>query len=133
MSEMVERIRAECGQRNKIEHCSNCQAPHRTVCQGNIDQLIRAYIEATMKHSLIESMYMEEGVPAAHRIAHNQAHMAISQKLKAIRVVLSEDGNYVQAIDGIDDIQETLLAHYRDFDLPLERYLHEAAVMSHSG
>ena len=133
MMEMIDRIRAECGQRNTIQHCNDCHAPHRAVCQGNIDLLIRAFIEATMKHNLIESMFMEDRVPAAHRIAPNHAHMAISQQLKAIRVVLSEDGNYVQAIDGIDEIQETLLSHFRDFDQPLERYLNEAALMPQSG
>ena len=119
MMEMIDRIRAECGQSNTIQHCNDCHAPHRAVCQGNIDLLIRAFIEATMKHSLIESMFMEDRVPAAHRMAHNQAHMAISQQLKAI--------------DGIDEIQETLLSHFRDFDQPLERYLNEAALMPQSG
>ena len=133
MLEMIERIRAECGQRNTIGHCDDCQAPHRAVCQGNIDQLIRGFIEATMKHCLIEAMFMEESVPAEHRIAHNQAHTAIAQQLKAIRVVLSEDGNYVHAVDGIDDIHATLQSHFRDFDLPLERYLNEMALMPQSG
>jgi hypothetical protein len=133
MLEMIERIRAECGQRNTIGHCNDCHAPHRAVCQGNIDLLIRSFIEATMKHSLIESMFMEEHVPAAHRIAHNQAHMEISHQLKAIRVVLSEDGNYVQAIDGIDEIHATLIAHFRDFDQPLERYLNETALTPQTG
>jgi len=129
MLEMIERIRGQCGQRNKIDHCNDCHAPHRAVCQGNIDLLIRGFIEFTMKHSLIETMFMDDRVPAAHRIAHNQAHMAISHQLKSIRVILSEDGNYVQAIEGIDDIQVTLLSHFRDFDQPLERYLGETSLM----
>ncbi|MBL8430233.1 MAG: hypothetical protein JNJ95_10140 [Dechloromonas sp.] len=133
MLEMIDRIRAECGQRNTIQHCNDCHAPHRAVCQGNIDQLIRGFIEATMKHSLIESMFMDDKVPAAHRAAHNQAHMVIAQQLKSIRVVLSEDGNYVHAIDGIDEIHAALISHFRDFDLPLERYLQETDLAPQSG
>ena len=64
---------------------------------------------------------------AAHRIAHNQAHMEIAQQLKAIRVVFSEDGNCVRAIEGIDRIHQTLQAHFTDYDQQLEAYLLEAA------
>ncbi len=132
MLEMIERIRSECGQRNKMDSCGNCQAPNRPVCQGNIDQLIRGFVEATLKHCLIESMFMDDRVPAAHRIAHNQSHMDIAHQLKSIRVVLSACGNYVQAIEGVERIHENLLAHFRDFDEPLESYLAENT-LAHQG
>lgn len=133
MLELIERIRSECGQRTMLVRCIDCHEPHRSVCQGNIEQLIRGFVEATLKHSAIESMFMDDRVPAEHRIAHNQAHMEIALQLKSIRLVLSEDGNYVLAIDGIDRIHENLLAHFRDFDQPLERYLSETALTPQTG
>ncbi|TXT24840.1 MAG: hypothetical protein FD131_4834 [Rhodocyclaceae bacterium] len=54
--------------------------------------------------------------------------MDIAQQLKAIRVVFSEDGNCVLAIEGIDHIHHTLLAHFKDYDQQLEAYLIEAAL-----
>jgi hemerythrin len=83
----------------------------------------------TLKHNLIESMYMEGIVPSAHRIAHNQAHMDIAQQLKEIRVVFSGDGNGIQAIEGIDRVRQTLLTHFQEHDQQLENYL-AAAVAS---
>lgn len=123
MLQLVERIRSECSQRDKIDNCNDCSPTLRHVCHGNIEQLIRSFVESTLKHNLMESMFMEELAPQAHRVAHNQAHMDIAQQLKEIRVVFSEDGNCVLAIEGIDRVQQTLLTHFRDYDQQLESYL----------
>lgn len=122
---LIDRIRSQCTQRGILDNCNDCSSPQKGVCHGNIEQLIRSFVETTLKHNLIESMFMEDHVPAAHRIAHNQAHMDIAQQLKAIRVVFSEDGNYILAIEGIDLIRQTLLAHLKDYDRQLERHLLE--------
>ena len=127
MLHLVQRIGAECTQRDKIENCNDCNPTLRHVCHANIEQLIRSFVETTLKHNLVELMFMDALVPLAHRIAHNQAHMDIAQQLKAIRVVFSEDGNCVLAIEGVDRIQQTLLAHFKDYDQQLESYLAEAA------
>jgi hemerythrin len=97
------------------------------VCQGNIEQLIRTFVEITLKHNMIESLYMEDGVPSAHRIAHNQAHLAMAEQMKSIRVVLSEDRNCVLAIEGIDQVLETLKRRFEEYDQLLESYLLMAA------
>ncbi len=123
MVELIRRIQSLCTQTDKVESCHQCQPNQRDVCHATIDQLVRAFVEATLKHNLIESLYMEEGVPHAHRLAHNQAHMDIANQMKAIRVVLSEDGNCVLAIAGIDRVFATLLAHFADYDQQLETYL----------
>lgn len=120
---LIERIKAECTQRERIDNCNACQPNLRGVCRGNIEQLIKSFVEVTLKHNLIESMYMEEGVPPAHRVAHNRAHLVIAEQLKAIRVVFSGDGNGIQAIEGIELALATLLAHFKDFDQELEGYL----------
>lgn len=120
---LIRRIKAECTQNDKIENCNDCHPNIRHVCHGNIEQLVRVFVEFTLKHNLVESMYMEGGVPHAHRVAHNQAHMDIAQQLKALRVVFSDDGNCVLAIDGIDKALTTLLGHFNEYDQELERYL----------
>lgn len=130
MLHLIDRIRSECTERGKIDNCNDCGASHKVVCHGNIEQMIRSFVETTLKHNLIELMFMEDRVPSAHRLAHNQAHMDIAQQLKAIRVVFSEDGNCVLAIEGIDHIHQTLLEHFKDYDQQLEAYLVEAALTS---
>lgn len=128
MLQLVERIRSECTEQGKVDHCNDCTPNRRGVCQGNIEQLIRTFVETTLKHNVIESMFMEEVAPAAHRLAHNRAHMEIALQLKAIRVIFSEDGNGVQAIEGIDQIHQALLTHFEDYDLQLEGYLRAIAL-----
>lgn len=123
MLQMVGRIKSLCAPGKAVNDCSQCQPNRRMVCQGNVEQLIQAFVEVTLKHNLIESLYMEDGVPPAHRIAHNQAHMAQAEQMRAIRVVLSEDGNCVVAIEGIDRVLETLQAHFKEYDEQLESYL----------
>lgn len=123
MLQLIDRIRAECTQRGIITNCRDCSRSLQGVCHGNIEQLIRSFTETTLKHIMIESMLMEDKVPPAHRIAHNQAHMDIAQQLKAIRVVFSEDRNCVLAIEGIEDIHQSLITHFKDHDRHLEAYL----------
>jgi hypothetical protein len=53
--------------------------------------------------------------------------LSIAQKMKSIRAVFSEDGNCILAIEGIDHVLESLLAHIEEFDQPLEQYLLTAA------
>jgi hypothetical protein len=121
--EMVQRIKSLCTQGHQVDSCKKCPPNPRMVCQGNIEQLIRTFVEITLKHNMIESLYMEDGVPMAHRIAHNQAHLAMAEQMKSIRVVLSEDRNCVLAIEGIDRVLETLKKHFEEYDKPLEHYL----------
>jgi hemerythrin len=121
--EMVQRIKSLCSQGQQVDNCNKCPPNPRMVCQGNIEQLIRTFVETTLKHNMIESLYMEDGVPMTHRIAHNQAHLAMAEQMKSIRVVLSEDRNCVLAIEGIDRVLEALKKHFEEFDKPLEHYL----------
>ncbi|PKO85357.1 MAG: hypothetical protein CVU18_20580 [Betaproteobacteria bacterium HGW-Betaproteobacteria-12] len=127
MIDLIRRIESVCGQRSVVENCSGCVSDRREFCHSNVDQLVRAFVEATLKHNMMESLYMEDGVPEAHRRAHNRAHMVIAEQLKGIRVVLSADGNCVQAIEGIDNVLHALIAHFVDYDQQLERYLLEPA------
>lgn len=129
MLQLIERIQAQCDQRDRLDSCQDCHSSQRGVCHGNIEQMIRSFVEMTLKHNLIESMYMDEIVPTAHRIAHNQAHMDIAQQLKEIRVVFTGDGNGIQAIEGIDRVRESLFSHFKEHDEKLEGYL-AAAVAS---
>lgn len=123
MIDLIQRIKSSCSQIDAVDNCKQCQPSRRQLCNGNIEQLIRSFVEVTLKHNFIESLYMESGVPEAHRVAHNQAHTAIAAKLNAIRVVLSEDGNCVLAIEGVDDVLRSLLAHFTEYDQHLEGYL----------
>jgi hypothetical protein len=128
MLHLIDRIRSECTERGKITSCKDCQPTRQGVCHGNIEQMFRSFVETTLKHNLIESMFMEDRVPTAHRMAHNQAHMDIAQQLKAVRLVFSEDGNCLLAIEGIDHIHKILLEHLKEYDQQLEAYLLEAAL-----
>lgn len=123
MIELVRRIKASCTQSDKVDNCNNCELNKAQVCHGNIEQLVRSFVEITLKHNLLESLFMENGVPQAHRIAHNQAHMDMAEQLKAIRVIFSEDHNCVMAIEGVDNVLVSLLAHFDEYDQQLECYL----------
>lgn len=124
--DLITRIKGLCTQRGVVENCRSCQPSQRNVCQGNVEQLILNFVEATLKHHLVETVYMTSA-PQEHRVAHMRAHMSIAEQLKSIRVVFSEDGNCVVAIDGVDAALESLFSHFRDFDEPLENYLLAAA------
>ncbi len=123
MIDLIRRIKATCTENDLVQNCHQCHSDHRQVCHANINQLVKAFVESTLKHNVIESLYMQEGVPAEHRIAHNKAHLAIAEQLKAIRIIFSEDGNCVLAIHGIDEVLHTLENHFFDFDKHLETYL----------
>lgn len=125
--ELVHRIKASCTRAPSIANCDQCALSHRQVCHGNIEQLVKSFVEATLKHNMIESLLMEQGVPQGHRVAHNKAHMALAEQLRSIRVIFSEDGNCVLAIEGIDRVLANLLAHFAEFDRELEQYLMAAA------
>ncbi len=127
--QLIERILAHCDQRDKISSCHDCHSSQRGVCHGNIEQLIRTFVEITLKHNLVESMYMEDFVPSEHRIAHNEAHMAIAQQLREIRVVFTGDGNGIKAIEGIERVRDSLLTHFTEHDQQLQIYL-DAALAS---
>jgi len=123
MLELIRRIKASCDRSDRVDNCHDCGSNHRELCHSNIEQLVRTFVEATLKHNAIESLYMAQCVPKEHRIAHNNDHMAIAEQLKAIRIILSEDGNYVLAIHGIDEVLHTLQSHISGFDQQLEAYL----------
>jgi hemerythrin len=127
MLELIERIKAECTRTTRTGNCNDCQPTVRHVCHASIDQLIRSFVELTLRHNLVESTFMADVVPSEHRIAHNRSHLEIARQLKAIRVIFSEDGNCVLAIEGIDQALQSLLAHFDEFDRPLEAYLLAAA------
>ena len=121
--ELMQKIDAACINPGAVSNCRQCDNGRRMVCQGNVDQLIRTFVEGTLKHHMIESAYMADTVPKAHRIAHAQAHLAIAEQLRAIRVQFSADGNTVTAIDGMDVAFDAIRTHIVEFDGPLEQYL----------
>jgi hemerythrin len=127
MVELMHRITSLCARRQAAEDCDGCPSGQRGLCHDNIEQLIRTFVEVTLRHNLIESAYMAEIAPPAHRIAHNRAHLEIAEQMKAIRVVFAHGGNGIAAIDGIDRALETIAAHLVEFDKPLEQYLLDAA------
>lgn len=125
--QLIQRIEDQCDPNDRPERCRDCPEPQRGVCHGNIEQLIRAFVEATLKHNLTESAFMEDVLPTEDRVAHNRAHLEIAQQLKAIRVVFSADGNGIQAIEGIARVRQTLLSHFKEHDQLLESQLTRAA------
>ena len=125
--ELMERIEAVCDRRDDEIDCRSCLSGRRIVCQGNVHQLIQTFTEATLKHHAVEAFYMADAAPPEHRKAHARAHMAIAEKLKAIRVEFSEDGNYITAIDGVEEAVAAIRAHIDEFDAPLEQMLMQPA------
>ena len=125
--ELMERIEAVCSKRDEQINCRSCGGDIRVVCQGNVHQLIQTFTEATLKHHAVESFYMSDAAGAEHRTAHVRSHMAIAEKLKAIRVEFSEDGNCISAIDGVEQAIAAIRAHIVEFDAPLEAMLMQPA------
>lgn len=125
---LIRRIQAVCSERGRSEDCAGCGEDRRTYCRSHVEQLVRAFVESTLKHNAMESLYMEDGVPDVHRRAHNRAHMVIAEQMKKIRIVLAADGNTVRAIEGIDEVLAALSAHFIEYDGHLECYLTESAV-----
>jgi hypothetical protein len=123
MLDLIRRIQALCSERDRGDDCRCCGDDRRAFCRSHVEQLVRAFVEATLKHNAMESLYMDDGVPELHRRAHNRAHMAIAEQLKSIRIVLASDGNTVRAIEGIDEVLAALSSHFVEFDGHLQRYL----------
>lgn len=126
MDALVAQIASLCASRDIAENCMECAAGKRNLCRSNVEHLIQNFIQVTLKHNLLESLWMENSVPDAHRIAHNRAHLEIAEQLDQIRAVFADDGNSLVAIEGIDRIQATLRAHRLEFDSPLETHLKAA-------
>ena len=121
--DMVARIKGLCGKTTPQKNCLACPQVERSVCQGNVEQLILSFVEMTLKHQLVESVHMQNKVPDSHRFAHIESHSLIAEQLKKIRAVFSDDGNCIVAIEGIDHALDSLLAHIKEFDQPFENYL----------
>lgn len=121
--DLMQRITALCTQRETTENCEGCESGQRNICHENIGQLVRTFVEVTLRHNLIESAYMAELVPVAHRVAHNRAHMAIAEQLQAIRVIYAANGNGVLAIAAVERTIATIAAHLAEHDRELEAYL----------
>ncbi|HMX16717.1 MAG TPA: hypothetical protein PK375_02300 [Rhodocyclaceae bacterium] len=123
MVDLARRIESCCIRGPQVESCWQCVPEQQTACHANIEQLVRNFVEVTLKHTLFESMLMEDGVPEAHRIPHRQAHLNLAEQLKAVRVVFARDGRCVEAVEGIGAVLATLLRHFEEFDRQLEDYL----------
>lgn len=124
MIELMQRIMALCEKVGQVGNCNGCEASHRSLCNDNIDWLIRTFVDFTLRHHLVESTLMAEGVvPQEHRKAHVRAHIELAEQMKAIRVIHAKDGNGIVAIEGVTELFATLAAHMADFDGPLEEFL----------
>jgi hemerythrin len=123
MAELMAQIRRLCVRGDAAENCNGCPVDRRTLCNSDIVQLMRVFVEATLRHHLIESACMAEEVPRAHRVAHNRAHITIAEQMEGIRRAFGETGNGVVAVADIAALLDTLATHYADFDRPLEDYL----------
>lgn len=123
MVELMERIKALCAQGETVQGCHACLPGQRSLCHENLDQLIKTFVDVTLRHNLVESACMDNKVPREHRVEHNRAHLKIADQMKAIRLVFKGNGDGVVAIEGIATVFETLSQHLSEFDAPLERYL----------
>lgn len=123
MLDLARRIAACCTRGPDVDSCWQCLPERQRICHADIEQLVRTFVEVTLRHTLFESMLMEEGVPDAHRIPHRQAHLELAERLKAVRVVFARDGRCVDAIEGIGAVLATLLRHFEEYDRRLEEYL----------
>jgi len=126
MDALIGQIASLCTSREVAETCNDCAAGKRNLCRSNVEHMIQNFVQVTLKHNLLESLWMENSVPDAHRIAHNRAHLEIAEQLDQIRAVFADDGNSLVAIEGIDRIQATLRAHRLEFDHTLEALLKAA-------
>lgn len=121
--ELITRIKAVCSEAGQLQSCHECQHSRHHMCHSDTEQLIRTFVEATLKHNFIESMYMVDFAPEEHQIAHNRAHKEIAKQLKTIKETFSENRDCVQAIEGIDSIHATLSSHFKEYDQALEQYM----------
>jgi bacterioferritin-associated ferredoxin len=126
MDALIQQIASLCLSRGSASSCGECRKANHQLCRANVDQLIHNFIQVVLKHNLLESLYMEQSVPEAHRTAHNRAHLRIAEELDAVHAVFSNDGNSLLAIEGIDRVRETLHRHHHEFDTPLQSLLRAA-------
>lgn len=126
MAELIKRIRLICDSGSPDEDCHQCDPGRRIPCHMNIEHLIRTLVEVTIRHNLIESACMEEGVPREHRIAHNRAHLDISETMRSIRLDFKENGDGIVAIEQISSVLDQLDAHLANFNRAMEQFLLEA-------
>lgn len=127
MIALMRRITRLCGRRDTADDCNACPSGQRSVCHEEIEQLVRTFVDATLRHNLVESFYMTELVPSAHRTAHNRAHLEIAEQLKAVRLAYAANGNGILAIESIEQIFAMISAHMTEFDADLEELLLAAA------
>lgn len=123
---LIERMRSCCTPGAARTDCRSCQPAKQRLCRSNVEQLIRTFIQTTLKHHLLESLLMENHVPEPHRQAHNAAHLVLAERLDQIRAVLADDGETVLAIDGLEQFESDLMAHETGFDGPMLQYLQRA-------
>lgn len=123
LHELMAQIGALCDRSEPAAGCNGCAPKQRTSCNSDIETLIRTFIEATLHHNMLESACMQARVPREHRLAHNQAHLVMSERLKAIRLDFRQTGNGVAAIQEIGEIMGLLTEHIASYDEALEAYL----------
>lgn len=120
---LMAQIRRLCMHGDGAENCNCCTVGQRTMCNSEIVQSIRTFVDVALRHNLIESACMADHVPRDHRVAHNRAHIAIAQQLEGIRQTFSESGNGVVAVAELAALFDVLSAHIDEFDHQLEQYL----------
>ncbi len=123
LHELMAQISTLCERDEQVAGCKACSPQRQTNCISNIEHLIRTFIEATLHHNMLESACMQDLVPREHRLAHNQDHLLIAERLKAVRMDFRQTGNGIAAIDDIAGVMNMLAAHIDQFDQPLEGYL----------
>ena len=120
---LMAQISALCDRGDLTTGCNGCASQQRTSCTSDIENLIRTFIEATLHHNMLESACMQDKAPREHRHAHNQAHLMIAERLKAVRLDFRQTGNGVAAIRDISEIMTLLTEHINSYDEQLEAYL----------
>lgn len=120
---LMAQISALCDRGDPVVGCNGCAPQQRTSCSSDIENLVRTFIEATLHHNMLESACMQDIAPREHRHAHNQAHLMIAERLKAVRLDFRQTGNGVAAIRDIGKIMPLLREHIDSYDEQLEAYL----------
>ena len=120
---LMAQISALCDRGDLTAGCNGCASQQRTSRTSDIENLIRTFIEATLHHNMLESACMQDKAPREHRLAHNQAHLMIAERLKAVRLDFRQTSNGVAAIRDISEIMTLLTEHINSYDEQLEAYL----------
>ena len=124
--ELMARIRAMCKTGFPEEGCQKCDLSRREPCQMDIEHLLRALFDVSLRHHLVESAWMKNNVPSDHLIAHNADHLKISDAMSRIRQDFKEYGNGLIAIAQVSALLDHLASHLEKFDLPMEHFFLEA-------